>query len=84
MYSDDDITKAQAAITAAVDAVRIESNLPHFEFARLLLNEVEDIARAEASLSLMTDRRLHEPDFVNLADTIAGVIANTDPLRQCR
>jgi hypothetical protein len=84
MYSEDNVAVAHKSITAAVAAARSESDLPDIELARILLNEVEDIVRAQATLHKDAGRRMHEPDFVSLAERIAGIVEKTEPKRQCR
>lgn len=80
MYSDDDINKAYDQ----VEAVQAESNLPDFEFARILLGVAENIVRKEAQKYVDAGMRLHEPDFVSTAEKIAGVVEHTSPTTQCR
>lgn len=80
MFTDTDVDQAHEGLTE----LREKTNLAPLDFARMLLNEVELIARQEAEKHAAAGRRLHEPDFVRTAETVAGIVDHTEPTRQCR
>jgi len=79
-YTDTDITSTNEAL----DKLQETSGLPAFEFSRRLLEKAEEIARTEAARHKNAGRRLHEPDYVNMAETIAGIVDHTDPQMEFR
>ncbi len=80
IYSSDDIEETNDGL----DTLQAETNLPPIEFARLLLQKAEEITREEAQRHVDAERMMHEPDFVSLAERIAGIAEHTQPTRQCR
>lgn len=80
IYSSDDIEEVHAGLEQA----RKTSRIPNIEFARALLQYAEEIVRDEAKKHKAADRPLHEPDFVRLAETIAGIVDHTNPRLQNR
>lgn len=80
MFSTSDVDKIHDALDEVIAGIR----LPAIDIARILLFKAEAIVREEAKNRVALGRAFYEPDFVNLAGTIAGVVEHTEPDRQCR